>query len=915
MTKQGNSDPLKLHLGCGNNIREGYINVDQYVSAPTILNANVFDLPFESNTVDEIFTEHMLEHLSKYEVPLALKEWARVLKSGGKLLMNLPNLEWCMQQWLSKTEEERWGWQLDTIFGLQVHPGEFHKTGFTKHRLQVLLTDAGFNKIKIDDFWSHEQCCFWIEACKAVDTKHFSLNTEQVNVGSYKLIPHARLQDNEFDNNVQTKPQNLAQKYSLTIVVPWWDHCELLKIWEHNIEFLRDSEIIFVDNGSQLETKVALEDFCKLHNIKLIRNNENRGFAAANNQGLAIATGNYILYINNDTEILQSPVSYLCYLAGEGISGPGPATNELGEAYLEGWALCMKKSVLQALEGWSEDYGPGYWDDVDLCHRAKLAGFLLTPIPEINTFFRHLTNKTGRDGRLDQIALHVRNRGIFLNKHYKSVPKIIIDGIFFQLYKTGIARVWRSLLEKWVEIDFAQHVVVLDRAGTAPDISGIRYRTVPPYDYNKTDADRGMLQQICDEEGADLFISTYYTTPLSTPSVFMAYDMIPEVAGADLTQPMWREKHRAIQHASAYIAISENTARDLVRFFPDISAESITVAHCGVQPQFSPASSEEISRFKTKYGISKPYFILAGAGSGQKGSYKNTMLFFQAFSRLFSKQGFDIVCTGGGSIDEEVRAYTAGSTVHTLTLEDAELRIAYSGVVALVYPSKYEGFGLPVLEALACGCPVITCPNASIPEVAGEAALYVQDQDVNGMANALCEIQKPQVRNSLVIAGLEQARKFSWAKMADQVSSVLIDTTLQVLNLRETNLIIFPDWSQPEEALLLELQEAIRTVATHPDKGQITLLIDTSGISAEDADMAVSSVAMNLMMESDLDVSEGPEISLVPQLSEAQWQALLPRLQGRIRLECENLEAITESGAGELAEIALNSLSDATNLF
>ncbi|WP_442946592.1 hypothetical protein [Nostoc sp. 'Peltigera malacea cyanobiont' DB3992] len=72
-----------------------------------------------------------------------------------------------------------------------------------------------------------------------------------------------------------------------------------------------------------------------------------------------------------------------------------------------------------------------------------------------------------------------------------------------------------------------------------------------------------MLQQICDEEEAELFISSYYTTPIETPSVFMAYDMIPEVLGGNLNEPMWREKHNGIKHASAFIAISENTAKDL----------------------------------------------------------------------------------------------------------------------------------------------------------------------------------------------------------------------------------------------------------------------------------------------------------------------------------------------------------------
>ena len=488
----------------------------------------------------------------------------------------------------------------------------------------------------------------------------------------------------------------------------------------------------------------------------------------------------------------------------------------------------------------------------------------------------------------------------------QSALTILVDGVFFQTYRTGIARVWRSLLEEWAENGFAKHIIVLDRVGTSPKVPGIRYCTVPAYDYSKTDADREMLQQVCDETGADLFISTYYTTPLSTPSVFMAYDMIPEVVGANLNEPMWKEKHHAIRHASAYIAISENTARDLAKFFPEVASKSVTVAQCGVQSLFSPASQEDINGFKNKYGISKPYFISVGGGA----DYKNSILFFKAFAQLASKQGFEIVCTGSGVLLEgELRNYTLGTVVHKLQLDDDELRLAYAGAVALVYPSKYEGFGLPVLEAISCGCPVITCPNSSLPEVAGEAALYVKDDDIDGLANALCEVQKPNIRNSLIAAGLEQAKKFSWSKMAKTVSSALIDATLVGLNLQEINLIVFPDWSQPEESLGLELEGVVRAIATHPDKSKMTLLVDSSNISDEDANLALSSVAMNLLMTEDLDVSDGPEISLIGQLSQMQREILISRLHGRIVLENQNREAIAHAKAENIPTCELDSFT------
>ena len=484
----------------------------------------------------------------------------------------------------------------------------------------------------------------------------------------------------------------------------------------------------------------------------------------------------------------------------------------------------------------------------------------------------------------------------------KPSPIIIVDGVFFQLYQTGIVRVWKSLFQEWANNGFAKHIIIVDRAGTAPKIPGIRYRTIPKYDYNNTEADKQMLQQICNEQGADLFISSYYTTPITTPSVFMAYDMIPEVMGYNLN-PIWREKHQSIKHASAYIAISQNTARDLCKYFPNIAVDSITVAHCGVSNIFAPANPLQINTFKHRYGINKPYFLLGG----NLGDYKNNILFLKAFSKLANRYEFDIIFTGfGGVFPQELRDYTSGSAVHLLSLSDQELAIAYSGAMVLVYPSKYEGFGMPIVEAMACGCPVITCPNSSILEVAGEAAIYVNDDDVEAMANALISVQNHNLRTSLITAGLAQAQKFSWTKMAAQVSSALIDATSLSLKLREINLIIFPDSSQPEQSIYQDLVNVITVLENHPDSEKITLLINASNFPSQFTQIFMD----NLCKQDEEEINEGLEISLVGKLSPMQWESLLSQLTARIILSNEDQQVIKQLQLEKLPSYQIDNLEN-----
>jgi glycosyltransferase involved in cell wall biosynthesis len=364
-----------------------------------------------------------------------------------------------------------------------------------------------------------------------------------------------------------------------------------------------------------------------------------------------------------------------------------------------------------------------------------------------------------------------------------ALPTIVIDGVFFQInQRSGIARVWRSLLQSWSASGFIKHFIFLDRQGTAPFIPDLQYWYMEDYDYRYTPKDSQQLQAICDQFQADLFISTYYTTPLLTPSVFLAHDMIPERLEMDLQEPCWLEKHYGILHASHYLGVSQNTLQDLQYYFPHISREMMTLAYCGVDKTFSPATRSAMTQFRENYGINRPYVLLVGERIGIDG-YKNALALFQDLARSPQPLDFGVLCVGGqAELEPELAELSQGITTWILPLEDEMLKIAYSGAIALIYPSLYEGFGLPILEAMACACPVITSHHASIPEVAGEAAHYVKIPQTDIWLTAIAQVQEPRYRQQLIAAGLQQAKLFSWSSMANIVAHTLFKVIASIQN-------------------------------------------------------------------------------------------------------------------------------------
>lgn len=407
---------------------------------------------------------------------------------------------------------------------------------------------------------------------------------------------------------------------------------------------------------------------------------------------------------------------------------------------------------------------------------------------------------------------------LFINNHTIKDKFIVVDAVFFQINQTGIARVWQTLLTQWSQSSFAKNFVVIDRGNTAPKIDGITYVSLDLYDYRDTALDSERLQVVCDRLQADLFISTYYTTPLRTPSILPIYDMVPEVIGLDLSESCWQEKHYAILSANRYLTISQNTAADLIRFYPHITKEQVDVVYLGVDSIFKSSADQQKLSIQRELGIKLPYFVVVGSRMSLKG-YKNAILFFKALQKWQRTQEFAVVCVGGeSSLEPELAVLVPDLNVHLVKLDDRQLAVIYSGAIALIYPSLYEGFGLPIIEAMACGCPVITCRNSSIPEVAGEAAIYVDEYDETEMIEALNQVLIPEVRQRLIAAGYAQAQKFSWQKTAQQIETIFTQFIIKQKQDNRPNSATSLLWQELrlEQKSLEEIQHLLGSYQSNP---------------------------------------------------------------------------------------------------
>ncbi len=261
----------------------------------------------------------------------------------------------------------------------------------------------------------------------------------------------------------------------------------------------------------------------------------------------------------------------------------------------------------------------------------------------------------------------------------------------------------------------------------------------------------------------DVFISTYYQpAPKCAKNIVVIYDFIAEMyAPIGAYHPDALAKRSAIASADALISISQHVASDCQM----VTGRASTVAHLATDLQ--RVSLPQVQAFEARHKLNKPYLLLVG----RRDLYKNARALYQAYA-LWG-QDVTVLAVGGEECTPDDAAFARRFDWRRVELSDADLCAAYSGALALVYPSLVEGFGLPVLEAMACGCPVIAGAHSSIAEVAGDALIQCDPFRPASIASALSTAVQPERRMIHILKGYARAKQFSWNKTADIIAGVI----------------------------------------------------------------------------------------------------------------------------------------------
>ncbi|MCP4265409.1 MAG: glycosyltransferase family 4 protein, partial [Candidatus Brocadiaceae bacterium] len=265
---------------------------------------------------------------------------------------------------------------------------------------------------------------------------------------------------------------------------------------------------------------------------------------------------------------------------------------------------------------------------------------------------------------------------------------------------------------------------------------------------------------------------------MTRPSIITVHDIAYVRFPQLLNKSRWIYKKyilkTSIKKADIIIADSYSTKRDIINFF-GIKEEKIKVVYPGVERRFRPISN--VKEYRLKNNLPSKMILNVGTLEPRK----NIVTLIKAFKKLRERglKNYKLVVAGGKGwlykqiLDEIENSDVASSILYLGVVSDKDLPELYNCAELFVYPSLYEGFGLPPLEAMACGVPVITSNTSSLPEVIGDAGIMVDPTDVNSLSDAMCKVLKDkELRLRMRNMGLERSKLFSWEKAAREILGI-----------------------------------------------------------------------------------------------------------------------------------------------
>ena len=281
----------------------------------------------------------------------------------------------------------------------------------------------------------------------------------------------------------------------------------------------------------------------------------------------------------------------------------------------------------------------------------------------------------------------------------------------------------------------------------------------------------------------DLFHSPDFVLPPvsgNIPTLLTVHDLsfihYPENYPESLVNYLNKAVPWSVQRATHVLADSQATKRDLEQIW-NVATDKITVLYSGVNGRFQPITDQTRQQtVREKYGLGQRPLLLS-VGTVQP--RKNYQMLIRAFAQVADDLPHNLVIAGGKGwlyddmLAEIERQGIDGRVYFIGFVDDDDLPTLYSIASAFAFPSIYEGFGLPLLEAMACGVPVLTSNASCLPEVAGKATIQIDPRDESGWAQAISQILTDMdLRTKLVADGFRQARQFSWQKSAQQLLSI-----------------------------------------------------------------------------------------------------------------------------------------------